>query len=102
MQEARENGTFTQNVEFICYVNTESPMPKCGGEESKQENQEEGSQDNAHQNEEFRKRLIENNFDLMNGVTIQVVTSRGAIPSHFVEMDDLDQIKSAVAHDLDQ
>jgi len=60
------------------------------------------SQDDIHFNEECRKRLIENNFDLMNGSTIHVTTSKDAIPKYFVPMDNIAEIKQAVAQDLDQ
>jgi len=51
------------------------------------------SQDDIHFNEEFRKRLIENNFDLMNGNTIHVTTNKDAIPKYFVPMDNIAEIK---------
>ena len=41
-------------------------------------------------NEEYRQRLVESNFDLMNGITIQVTTNRENIPKNFLALDDLD------------
>lgn len=53
-------------------------------------------------NDEFKKRLIENNFDLMNGQTIQVTTDKEIIPKYFMPIDNIDGMKQAVAHDIDQ
>jgi len=62
----------------------------------------ENSQDDNHYNDEFRRRIVENNFDLMNGLTIQVVTNKETIPKHFLPLDNMDEMKAAVASDLDQ
>ena len=53
-------------------------------------------------NDEFKKRLIENNFDLMNGQTIQVTTDKDAIPKHFLPIDNIESMKKAVQMDIDQ
>lgn len=47
--------------------------------------------------EDYRKRLIENNFELMNGTTIQVTCDKKQIPKYFVSLDNLEDIKAAVA-----
>ena len=72
-------------------VKTEDdPLPK-------DEHHFENSADELHFNEEYRKRLIENNFDLMNGMTIQVTTKKEAIPKYFMPLDNLAEVKAAVA-----
>jgi hypothetical protein len=75
-------------VKFICYINiddkrnhyaelegklkSEDTKNEDGNPEIEENKNElpENSIDDIHYNEEFRKRLIENNFDLMNGLTI--------------------------------
>lgn len=51
--------------------------------------------------EDYRKRLIENNFELMNGTTIQVTCDKSQIPKYFMTLDNLDEIKAAVAQDME-
>lgn len=51
------------------------------------------SLDEINFNDEFKKRLIENNFDLMNGHTIKVTTDKDAIPKYFVPIENLEGMK---------
>lgn len=62
----------------------------------------ENTLDDVNFNEEFKRRLIENNFDLMNGKTIQVTTDREQIPQFFVPIDNLEGMKQAVSQDMEQ
>ena len=38
----------------------------------------------------------------MNGSTIQVTTDRENIPKYFIPIDNIEAMKQAVAHDIDQ
>lgn len=51
--------------------------------------------------EDYRRRIIENNFDLMNGNTIHVTTDPNKIPKYFVRLDNLEQLKAAVSQAVD-
>lgn len=51
--------------------------------------------------EEYRRRIIENNFELMNGQTIQVTTDTNKIPRSFLRLDNLMAIKDAVKEEMD-
>ena len=51
--------------------------------------------------EDFRKRMIENNFELMNGSTIVVVTSLMKIPKHFLPLNNLQAIREAVSEEME-
>jgi hypothetical protein len=53
----------------------------------------ENSLDELNFNDEFKKRLIENNFDLMNGQTIQVTTDKDSIPKYFIPIDNIEGMK---------
>ena len=70
-------------MKFICYIKTDT-----------NDYQEDD-------NEEYRRRLIDNNFELMNGSTIIVTTDPNKIPKYFIKLDNLEQLKAAVSQEMD-
>ena len=94
-----------KNCKFFCYIDIEKQSTQGQEKETKRgnpeteadENRDEFQLDELNLNEEYRHRLVENNFDLMNGQTIQVTTNRDQIPHNFLPLDDLDQLKQAIA-----
>jgi hypothetical protein len=80
-------------VKFLCYININSTA-----EEDFKQN---SGADPMTYSEEYRRRLIDNNFELMNGTTIQVTTDPSKIPKYFVKLEDLNQLKAAVAQEMD-
>ena len=50
---------------------------------------------------DYRKRLVESNFDLMNGSTIHVTTDKSVVPKYFILLDNLDEMKQAVTQDME-
>lgn len=81
-------------------LNDEHHASEVAREESKNQQSRENSSE-VNYSEEYRKRLIENNFDLMNGTTIQVTTDKSMIPKHFVMLDNRDELKAAVSMDIE-
>ena len=51
--------------------------------------------------EEFRRRIIENNFELMNGQTIQVTTDPNKVPKFFKVLDSIRALKEAVLEEME-
>lgn len=62
-----------RNAKFICFIDT-SDSPAGSLEEQK--NFDLSQVDGLTFNEDYRKRLVENNFELMNGTTIQVTCDK--------------------------
>jgi hypothetical protein len=46
--------------------------------------------------------MIENNFELMNGNTIQVTSDPMKVPKFFLRLDNMKALKEAVAIEMDQ
>lgn len=60
-------------------------------------NEESGNDFQSNYNVEYRRRLIENNFELMNGNTIQVTTDPMKVPKFFKRLENQQAMKDAVA-----
>lgn len=78
-------------MKFVCYINIHS-----------NENEENKiAVDESNYSEEYRRKLIDNNFDMMKGATIQVTTDKSLIPKHFEILDNYNEMKEAVTQDME-
>lgn len=50
---------------------------------------------------DYKRKIIENNFELMNGSTIVVTTEESEIPKHFKPIENLEELKKVVNLDMD-
>ena len=50
----------------------------------------------GNMSEEYRRKIIENNFELMNGTTISVTTDPNKVPMYFQRLNDLRALKLSV------
>lgn len=85
-----------RNVKFICYININDTRDEELKEAYNDPNVEEQSF-----SAEYRKRLIENSFDIMNGTTIHVTSNPDLIPKGFLPINDLEEMKQAVTQDME-
>jgi hypothetical protein len=85
-----------RNIKFICFINVETSNDDVPNRQEDFKEYYEG-EGGLNFNEDYRRRLIESNFELMNGITIQVTTDAMKIPKNFLRLDNLQEIKLAVA-----
>ena len=55
----------------------------------------------GNMSEEYRRRIIENNFELMNGQTIKVTTDPNKVPKYFQRLDSIRALKDAVNEEME-
>lgn len=65
------------------------------------EGEEEESKSNDVLTEEYKRKIIESNFDIMNGHTINVIVDKSLIPKYFIPMNNLEDMKQAVVEDME-
>lgn len=85
-----------RSVKFICYINIKDTRDEELKEACNDLNVEEQSF-----SAEYRKRLIENSFDIMNGTTIHVTSNPDLIPKSFLPINNLEEMKQAVTQDME-